>query len=174
MTTNFETISVDKSGVGFFYKKETDSEHFVPSSWRSRTSPTTLPGTELSRDFSKVTVDTSRTLGGMLKKNIQLHIFLAQVKRHGLVVVSGMALGEFMGNIEGYIIWISILLHRNTFNCSQVAGTKPSRCLLMLRGENHRQQKVVFFCFSPTQDQNTSSRMFHRVKISDFNLQTNI
>lgn len=68
MTTNFETISVDKSGVGFFYKKETDSEHFVPSSWRSRTSPTTLPGTELSRDFSKVTVDTSRTLGGMLKK----------------------------------------------------------------------------------------------------------
>lgn len=117
-----------------------------------------LPGTELSCDFSKVTVDTARTLGGMVKKkNIQLHIFLAQAKRHGLVVVSGMALGEFMGNTEGYIVWISISLHRNTFNCSQVAGTKPSRCLLMLRRENHRQQmKVVFFCSSPTQDQNTS------------------
>lgn len=51
----------------------------------------------------------ARTLGGMVKKkNIQLHIFLAQAKRHGLVVVSGMALGEFMGNTEGYIVWISI------------------------------------------------------------------
>lgn len=64
----------------------------------------------------------------MVKKHSTSH-FPGTGKRHGLVVVvSEMALGEFRGNVEGYIVWISISLHRNTFNFSQAAGKKQSGC----------------------------------------------
>lgn len=75
-------------------------------------------------------MDTWRTQGGNCdgknKKNKRQHstsYFSGTGKRHGLVVVSGMALGgnsEERGNTEGRIVLISIsqTLHRNTFNFS--------------------------------------------------------
>jgi len=56
--------------------------------------------------------DWSRTQGGMKRKGKTfIFIFPGTVKRHGQVVVSEMALGEFRGSIEGYIVLISICSH---------------------------------------------------------------
>lgn len=111
--------------------------------------------------------------------NIQLHIFLAQVKRHGLVVVSGMALGGIQGNIEGYIVWISIALHRNTFNFSQVAGIKQSRCRwCFVVGEKKKNSQAADVTGLASRKKTIIQR--HQLKIhkgecfTEANLQTNI
>lgn len=95
-----------------------------------------------------MTVETSRTQGGMRwskkKKKHSTSYFPGTGKRHGLVVVSGMALGEFRGNAEGYIVWISISLHRNTFQL--FSGSWDEGMSLMLCGENPRQQMSQVWC----------------------------
>lgn len=109
-------------------------------------------------DISKKTAGTSRTQGGTRwsKKHSTLY-FPGTGKRHGLVV-SGMALGEFRGNTEGYIVWISISLHRNTFNFSQLEWNSPGAADAFA-GKLTRQHMSHVWCLkkriSPTPDQNT-------------------
>lgn len=92
-------------------------------------------------------MDTWTTQGGNCdgknKKNKRQHstsYFSGTGKRHGLVVVSGMALGgnsEERGNTEGRLVLISIsqTLHRNTFNSGRWSQTPR----VLLR-QIHRQQ----------------------------------
>lgn len=73
-------------------------------------------------------------------------------KRHGLVVISGMALWEFRGNIEGYIVWISIWPHTQYFQLFSGSWNKTVQVPLMLCGENHRQQMSQVWCLRTTKE----------------------
>lgn len=121
-------------------------KHFFP------TPPTTLPGTEheprCSAIFQNDSGHVKDTRWNAVVKKHSTSYFSGTGKRQGLVVVSGMALGAFRGNVKGYIVWISISLHRNTFNFSQVAGTKQSWCRWCFCGENHRQQMSQVRCLN--------------------------
>lgn len=150
------------------------------SFWRSLTSPATLPETELSRvalRYFKKTVGASRTQGGTRwsKKHSTLY-FPGTGKRHGLVV-SGMALGEFRGNTEGYIVWISISLHRNTFNFSQLERNSPG-VADALRGNSHGSTCHMFGVwkkgFHQHQIKIHNGERFTETKNSDIHLQTSI
>lgn len=89
-------------------------------------------------------------------------------KRHGLVVVvvSRMALGEFRGNVEGYIVWTSISLRRNTFNFSQESWNENSPGAAdALWGESKGSRCHRFGV--------RSKYIMVNVSQGDFNLQTN-
>lgn len=75
--------------------------------------------------------------------------FLAQAKRHGLVVVSGMALGGGIqgGNIEGYIVWISITLRiQKYFQLFSGSWNQTVWVPLMLCEEMYWQQMSLVWC----------------------------
>ena len=104
----------------------------------SLTTVKTLPGTELSHvalGFFQMTVNTSRTQGGV-RWSKKHSYFPGTGKRHGPVVVSEWHSGNSGGTSKAIIVLISISLHRNTSNFSQVAGVKQSGCADALWGES--------------------------------------
>lgn len=63
------------------------------------------------------------------KLNQKTSYFPGTGKRHGLAVVSGMALRVFKGETLKAVVLIFISLHRNTFTFnSHLAGMKQPRC----------------------------------------------
>lgn len=105
-------------------------------------------------------------------KNIQLHIFPGTGKRHGLVVVvvSGMALGEFRG--ERWRLY-SLDIHLTTqkyFQLFSGSWNETVRAPLMLCEDDHRQRMSQVWCLSkwmisPTTDQSTLRWFFTKTKM---------